>query len=188
MEHFHPDPGNFSFCDWDERSKWAKKVNLLRKDKPVWVSICLSHSLVSTSLSILKIFPFTSLFLGKVTENQIRIWDFSVKGGESSSCLQVTFPVCKGRLTMFIWQRALGLGYYLKCFETGNTLPGYIFIFTASNAKNWKGALIRELAFTFSSASHLTLQTSLPAQEMRDSVSSDSSPSWLWTAAASRAQ
>lgn len=143
---------------------------------------------MSTGLSVLKIFPFTSLFLGKVIENKIRIWDFSVKGGESCSSLQVTFPVCKGRLTMFIWQRALGLGYDLKCFGTGNTLPSYIFIFTASNAKNWKGAVIRELALTFSSASHLTLQTSFPAQEMRDSMSSDSSPSWLWTAAAIRAQ
>lgn len=36
---------------------------------------------------------------------------------------------------MFIWQRALGLSYYRKCFATGNALPSYIFISTTSNAK-----------------------------------------------------
>lgn len=72
---------------------------------------------------------------------------------------------------MFIWQRALGLCYYLECFATGNTFPSYIFIFTASNAKKRKGAVIRQLAFTFSSASHLTLKPShLQAWEMRNSV------------------
>lgn len=101
--------------------------------------------------------------------------------------------MCEGRLTMFIWQRALGPCCDLKCFVTANILRHYIFTITASSAKKRKGAVIRQPAFTFSSASCFTLHafSFISTRNKGWCVQcfwQGSSSLWLWTAAGNRAQ